>query len=144
MDKYLRYVHFVFIETNFKEKPVIRSVKFVSVPVKDQERALKFYTEKLGMMIMTDQPFDDSQRWIELGIKGADTRVILFTPRGHEDRVGSFVNMAYESGNVEKTYEELKSRGVEFRGPPEKTPWGFMAIFNDSEGNSFCLSSGKG
>ena len=120
---------------------MIKAVKFVSIPVKDQDRALEFYTEKLGMSVMTDQPYDDTQRWIELGIRGADTRVVLFTPKGDEGRVGSFINMSYSSDNVEKTYEHLKSKGVEFMRPPDKTPHGTMAIFKDSEGNIFCISS---
>ncbi|MEY2526674.1 MAG: hypothetical protein QOE73_1445, partial [Verrucomicrobiota bacterium] len=44
---------------------MIKQIKFVSVPVADQDRALDFYTEKLGFTIITDQPFDDKQRWIE-------------------------------------------------------------------------------
>lgn len=55
-------------------------------------RALKFYTEKLGFELSTDQPFDDKQRWIELRISNSQTRVVLFTPEGHESRIGSFFN----------------------------------------------------
>ena len=57
---------------------MIRGIKFASVPVTDQNRALAFYTEKLGFRLLTDQPFNDDQRWIELGIPGADTRIVLF------------------------------------------------------------------
>ena len=57
---------------------MIRGVKFVSIPVADQNRALAFYTEKLGFRITTDQPFSDTQRWMELGIPGAETRIVLF------------------------------------------------------------------
>jgi len=52
---------------------MIRGVKFASIPVTDQDRALAFYTEKLGFRLLTDQPFDKKQRWIELGISGTDT-----------------------------------------------------------------------
>ena len=47
---------------------MIKQIKFVSIPVADQNRALDFYTEKLGFTIITDQPFDDKQRWIELRV----------------------------------------------------------------------------
>ena len=57
---------------------MIKGVKFASIPVTDQDRALAFYTEKLGLRLLTDQPFSDEQRWIELGIPGADTRIVLF------------------------------------------------------------------
>src|SRR5262249_35173695 len=49
-----------------EETTMIRGVKFVSIPVTDQDRALKFYTETLGFRLVTDQPFSPEQRWIEL------------------------------------------------------------------------------
>jgi predicted enzyme related to lactoylglutathione lyase len=122
---------------------MISHIKFVSVPVRDQNRALDFYTEKLGFTIITDQPFDEKQRWIELRIPKAETRVVLFTPEGQEDRIGSFSPVVFASADVEKSYEELKARGVTFDGPPEKQPWGTFAKFKDSEGNQFVLSTSK-
>ena len=122
---------------------MISHIKFVSVPVRDQNRALDFYTEKLGFTIITDQPFNEKQRWIELRIPKAETRLVLFTPEGQEDRVGTFSPLVFASADVEKTYEELKARGVEFEGPPEKQPWGTFAKFKDSEGNQFVLSTSK-
>lgn len=120
---------------------MIRGVKFVSIPVKDQDRALAFYVEKLGFRIQTDQPFDDTQRWIELVIPGAETRIALFTPKGHGDRIGSFANATFWCDDVGATFEILKAKGVEFQAPPTAQPWGTFAIFLDSEGNQFVLSS---
>jgi catechol 2,3-dioxygenase-like lactoylglutathione lyase family enzyme len=74
---------------------MIKQIKFVSVPVADQDRALDFYTEKLGFTIITDQPFDDRRRWIELRVPKAETRVVLFTTDGDKDRIGTFMNMSY-------------------------------------------------
>jgi predicted enzyme related to lactoylglutathione lyase len=122
---------------------MISHIKFVSVPVRDQNRALDFYTEKLGFTIITDQPFDEKQRWIELRIPKAETRVVLYTMEGQEDRIGTFSPVVFASGDVEKSYEELKARGVEFEGAPEKQPWGTFAKFKDSEGNQFVLSTSK-
>ena len=120
---------------------MITGVKFVSIPVRDQDRALHFYTSKLGFTIMTDQPMGGSQRWIELGIPGADTRVVLFTAPGQEDRIGTVSNVVFVSDNVEKTAEQLSGRGVEFVQRPKKKPWGTIAIFKDADGNQFVLSS---
>ena len=120
---------------------MITSVKFVGIPVKDQERALAFYREKLGFKVATDQPMGPGQRWIELRIGGAETRVVLFTPQGHEDRIGTFFNGSLEADNVQKTFEELKAKGVEFVQEPKTESWGTSAIFKDSEGNQFVLSS---
>ena len=120
---------------------MIKQIKFVSIPVADQNRALDFYTEKLGFTIITDQPFDEKQRWIELRIPRAETRVVLFTSEGDEKRIGSFMNVSYTCDDIEKTYAEMKKRGVEFEGPPEKQPWGTYAMFKDSEGNRFVVSA---
>lgn len=120
---------------------MIRRIKFLGIPVRDQDRALRFYTEKIGLRILTDQEFSDTQRWIELSIPGAETGIVLFTPEGHEDRIGTFVNTSWEVDNIEKTYDELVSRGVEFTGPPQKQPWGTFAILKDSEGNQIVLGS---
>jgi len=119
---------------------MIKQIKFVSVPVEDQNRALDFYTEKLGFTIITDQPFDDKQRWIELRVPKAETRIVLFTTDEDKGRIGTFMNLSYTCDDLTKTYEELKSRGVKFVDPPKKEPWGSYAIFKDSEGNSFVLS----
>ena len=120
---------------------MITAIKFVSVPVHDQDRALKFYTESLGFTIATDQPFGEKQRWIELKIPGADTRLVLFTPDGHEDRIGGFQPISFQTNDVQKTHDELVKRGVDFVAPPTKQPWGSYATFKDSEGNQFVLSS---
>ena len=120
---------------------MIKAVKFVSIPVKDQDRALSFYTLKLGFQILTDQPFSPQQRWIELSIPGAETRVVLFTPTGHEARIGTFSNIAFMTDSVEKTYEQMSARGVEFQQPPRKEQWGTSAIFKDPDGNVFVLGS---
>jgi predicted enzyme related to lactoylglutathione lyase len=122
---------------------MITQIKFVSIPVADQNRALDFYTEKLGFTIITDQPFDEKQRWIELRIPKAETRVVLFTPDGEEKRIGSMMPMSFVCDDIDQTYEELSGRGVEFEGPPEKQPWGTYAMFKDSEGNRFVVSAEK-
>jgi predicted enzyme related to lactoylglutathione lyase len=118
---------------------VITHVKFVSIPTRDQDRALAFYTEKLGFKLVTDQPHDDKQRWIEMRIGGSDTRFVLFTM--DQSKLGGFFEGALACDNVEKTYEELKTQGVEFATPPTKQPWGMFAIFKDLDGNQFLLSS---
>ena len=118
---------------------MIKRIKFLGVPVRVQERALAFYTGKLGFQVFTDRPFNDAQRWIELSIPGAETRLVLLTPDGQEDRIGSFLNTAWEVDNVQQTYEHLSAAGAEFKGPPEKQPWGSFPIMKDSEGNSICL-----
>jgi catechol 2,3-dioxygenase-like lactoylglutathione lyase family enzyme len=120
---------------------MIRGIKFVGIPVRNQDAALKFYTEKLGFKVATDQPMGDGQRWIELLIPGADTGLALFTPEGHEKRIGEFQSISYWCDDVFATAKILKAKGVEFTTEPKTEPWGTMGIFKDVDGNQFVLSS---
>ncbi|HEX4751118.1 MAG TPA: VOC family protein [Bryobacteraceae bacterium] len=120
---------------------MIKRIKFLGIPVHDQDRALTFYTGKLGFGVLTDQPFGDGQRWIELTIPSGETGIVLFTPKGQEDRVGTFLNTSWEVDDIDKTYQELTGKGVEFTGPPQKQPWGTFLMMKDSEGNQIVLSS---
>lgn len=122
---------------------MIKQIKFVNIPVQDQKRALDFYTEKLGFTILTDQPFDSKQRWIELRIPKAETRLVLFTIEGDEKRIGTFMNLSFATEDIAATYAAYKAKGVNFLGEPQKQPWGTFAKFTDSEGNIFVLSESK-
>lgn len=119
---------------------MISHVKFVSIPVKDQDLALDFYVTKLGFKVATDQAFG-SQRWIELRIPRAETRVVLFTPEGHEARIGTFSGVSFSCDDVRETFEEMKARGVTFTQGPKTESWGTSALFQDLDGNAFVLSS---
>lgn len=120
---------------------MIRGVKIVSIPVRNQDVALKVYTEKLGFKVATDQPFGPNQRWIELRIPGADTALALFTVPGQEDRIGGFQPLTFWCDDVFATAEILKSKGVELAAEPKKEVWGTMAKFRDPDGNEFVFSS---
>ena len=120
---------------------MITHLKFVSIPVADQDRALDFYTGKLGFKLVSDQPFDDKQRWIELRIGNSETRFVLFTPDDHVGRIGASFNGSLACDNVEATHRQLAAKGVEFVVGPQTQPWGTFAIIKDSEGNQLVLSS---
>lgn len=119
---------------------MIRGVKFASIPVTDQDRAIAFYTEKLGFRILTDQPFDQRQRWVELGIPGAETRVVLFAMDNGQPP-GNQMNIVFWTDDVESTAAEMKAQGVEFEVEPKKAQWGAFAIFKDPDGNRFVLGT---
>lgn len=120
---------------------MITHLKFASIPVRDQDRALAFYTEKLGFAIATDQPMGPGVRWIELRVASSATRLVLFTMPGQEDRIGTFFNGSLACDDVEATCRQLERKGVKITEPPTRQPWGTFAKFEDSEGNTFVLSS---
>jgi catechol 2,3-dioxygenase-like lactoylglutathione lyase family enzyme len=119
---------------------MIKGIKFASIPVRDQDKALEFYTKKLGFKVITDSPFDGTQRWIELGLPRADTKLVLFTAPGQEPMIGGFMNVTFMADDVEATANEHAARG-EFVQGPQKADWGTAAIFKDIDGNQFVLST---
>src|SRR5436853_5704253 len=110
---------------------MLKRIKFNTVPVKDQGRALAFYTEKLGFKVFTDQTMGP-MRWIELQIPGAETQLVLHHKPAHVPTGEPAV--AFLADNVQATYDELRAKGIEFIQPPKKEHWGEHAIFKDSEG----------
>jgi catechol 2,3-dioxygenase-like lactoylglutathione lyase family enzyme len=120
---------------------MISHVKFVTIPTRDQDCALKFWTEQVGFKILTDQPFDEKQRWIELRIGGSTTKLVLFNFDDQGLQPGGPFNGAFACDNVEKTYDELRARGVEFQGPPQRESWGIFVVFKDPDGNQFVLGT---
>lgn len=111
---------------------MLKRIKFTTLFVQDQDRALAFYTKKLGLKIFTDQPMGDA-RWIELQVPAGETMVVLFHKPDHQP--GEVPGLVFVADDVKGTYEELKAKGVEFVQPPRKAPWGESAILKDSEGN---------
>jgi len=120
---------------------MIKAIKFVGVPVSDQQRALEFYTNVLGFRVITDQPFDDNQRWIELGIGRSGSGISLFTPPGQENRIGTFTGISFLADDVKATHRELAAKGVKFIQEPQEADWGTAAVFADPDGNQFVLGS---
>ena len=120
---------------------MIKAIKFVGVPVTDQQRALEFYTNALGFRVITDQPFDDKQRWIELGVGRSSSGITLFTPEGQENRIGTFTGISFVADDVKATYKEMLAKGVTFIQDPQEADWGTAAVFADPDGNQFVLGS---
>ena len=95
----------------------------------------------MGFKVLTDQQFSPSQRWIELTIPGAETGLALFTPEGHESRIGQFQSISFWCDDVFATARILKDKGVTFTQEPKSEVWGSVAIFQDPDGNQMVLSS---
>ena len=126
---------------------MISQVKFCTIAVTDQQRSLEFYTQKLGFTVKRDESFDmgpRKMRWLELWVtpdNPAQTYVVLFTAHGHESLIGQFQPLVFSTDDVQKTYEELQARGVEFTQPPKQESWGWSSMFKDLDGNIFHLGS---
>lgn len=118
---------------------MISSVAKVGVYVRDQQRALEFFRDVLGFELITDQPMGPDARWIEVAPPGAETSLALWTPPGMESRIGTFSGIVFKCSDIQRTYEELRRRGVTFAQEPTDQPGGVMGTFTDPDGNLFVL-----
>jgi catechol 2,3-dioxygenase-like lactoylglutathione lyase family enzyme len=121
-------------------------VKVISIPVQDQEKALKFYTEKLGFLKKVDIPLSEGNRWLTVVSKEEpDGAEILLEPSpNHFEPAKVYQNALFDAGipytqfnceNVQQEYERLTSLGVEFSVKPTEMGTVKIAVFNDNCGN---------
>jgi len=119
---------------------VITSVAFTTVNCVDQERAKTFYTRVLGFEPYRDEPMggSGSGRWIEVGPKGADTRLVLFPDA---DQAGGLTSFVLDTDDIVATCADLAERGAEITAQPKVEAWGsWWAQIKDSEGNEIGLA----
>src|SRR5215831_10973436 len=116
--------------------------------VKNQEEALEFYTQKVGFEKKTDFTPPGSYRWVTVGPKGQELELALFQagtpdPRGWSKdwAPGRNPPIVLLVDDTRKTFEELRSRGVQFKqAEPETYNWGVSATFSDPDGNLFSIN----
>jgi catechol 2,3-dioxygenase-like lactoylglutathione lyase family enzyme len=131
---------------------MLKNLTNVQVWVHDQDEALAFYTEKLGMELREDVtvPEMGNFRWLTVGVPGQpDIAITLMAVPGapvFDDQTreqitalmakGAAGGLFFSTDDVKGTYEELKKRGVEFQQEPTEQPYGIDAGFRDPSGNS--------
>lgn len=121
---------------------MLKFVKFAELPVADQDRAVRFYTEQVGLRVAQDSPYKDGWRWIELEMPGAETRIMLIPQQGAVQV--DTPRLVFIADDVDATYQELTGKGVVFTKEPADAPWNpgqRFAQFRDSEGNGIVISS---
>ena len=121
---------------------MISSVRSVGIYVGDQDRAKQFFTESLGFELLQDIPMGEgagAARWIEVAPPDRKVILVLFTADEQRDRIGTFSNVIFTCDDIQKTYEELREKDVAFAQAPAKEFWGWCAMFNDPDGNTYGL-----
>jgi uncharacterized glyoxalase superfamily protein PhnB len=127
--------------------------------VHDQEEALAFYTEKLGMEVRSDVTLPEMGdfRWLTVSPAGQeDFSIVLMAIPGEPvmteesaEQVRAVMAKGFAgtvfltTDDCQASYEELKARGVEFSEPPEERPYGIDSGFRDPSGNSLRLTEVK-
>lgn len=131
---------------------MIKHLSHATIYVNDQDRALAFYTQKLGLQVKTDVTLDGF-RWLTVGTPSSDLEVVLMRPTPgpmfDEDTIAKLDELrakgalgagVWRTDDCRKTYEELSARGVEFMAEPQERPYGIEAMFKDDSGNWFSLT----
>jgi catechol 2,3-dioxygenase-like lactoylglutathione lyase family enzyme len=132
---------------------MLNQLTHAQVWVHDQDEALAFYTEKLGMELREDVTVPElgNFRWLSVGVPGQpDVAITLMAVPGppvFDDETreqirtlmskGAAGGLFFSTDDAQASYEELKSRGVEFTQEPTKQPYGIDAGFRDPSGNHF-------
>lgn len=125
-------------------------VTLISIPVRDQEKALQFYTEKLGFIKKIDTPMGGGNRWLTLVSKDAQEgpEILLEPAPNHFEPCKVFQDALMDAGipytqfdvdNVDEEYDRLTKVGVAFSIKPSKMGTVKYAVFNDTCGNNIQL-----
>ena len=134
----------------------IKQLTHVNVWVHDQDEALAFYTEKLGLELRDDVTLPElgDFRWLTVGPVGQpDIALTLLLPPGppvfDADTTaklnelvakGAAGGLFFSTDDCQASYEELKGRGVEFTEEPSEYPYGIDSAFRDPSGNNVRLT----
>jgi catechol 2,3-dioxygenase-like lactoylglutathione lyase family enzyme len=132
---------------------MITGMSHATIWVLDQDRALEFYTKKLGFVLDTDADMGGGARWLTVSHpRQPDLCLVLASPAppmlAEEDAKtiralvakGAMGACVMRTDDVKATFEELSAQGVEFVQEPEERPYGVEALFRDDSGNWFSLT----
>jgi lactoylglutathione lyase len=138
---------------------MINTIGGTVVIVSDQQKAIEFYTQKLGFELKTDMFFGSSNssnssgiRWVEVAPKKSQSTISLMVANAQllsnegeieaaKKGIGTETGIWFYSDDIQSTYGELKKKGVDIAAP-EKQEWGgIMSKFKDQDGNSYSLIS---
>jgi predicted enzyme related to lactoylglutathione lyase len=122
-------------------------IKVTSVPVQDQDKALKFYTEILGFVKKTEIPLGEHKWLTVVSNEERDGVELLLEPMGFAP-AKAYQKELFEAGipwtafhvdEIQKEYERLEKAGVKFSMKPTKMGPATLAVFDDTCGNNIQL-----
>ena len=133
---------------------MIQSIAHVTVYVLNQDEALEFYRDKLGLEVGSDMTVEGGFRWLTVFAKAQPSlELVLAEPKegpmfskDSAEKIrglikdGAFGVGVFETENCQKTYDELVAKGVEFTQPPTEQFYGVEAMGKDNSGNWFSLT----
>jgi catechol 2,3-dioxygenase-like lactoylglutathione lyase family enzyme len=134
---------------------MITNISLVTLWVKDQDEARRFYVDTLGFVERTDVSMGDGFRWVTIAHPDhPELEVTLMVPGPPlDDEVAEVILRSLDKGSMggfglrttdcRKTYDTLVAKGVEFIQPPSDRPYGVEAVMRDNSGNWLSLVEQK-
>ncbi|HEX8565625.1 MAG TPA: VOC family protein [Pyrinomonadaceae bacterium] len=123
-----------------------QSIAHIALVVNDYDEAIKFYTEKLGFVLLDDTPQSETKRWVLVAPKGAEECCLLLAKAvGDEQRsrignqTGGRVFLFLKTDDFWRDYENLRQKNVNFVREPKTEDYGTVAVFEDLYGNLWDL-----
>jgi predicted enzyme related to lactoylglutathione lyase len=117
----------------------------VIIPVADQDRALEFYTEALGLEKRVDAPMGDDGRWIEVAPAGAETPIAICPPGPNTTAGGKDTGISLQTDDVDAFHARLKDAGVDVDADVSRFGDAVPPLFwlRDPEGNTLMVVEGS-
>jgi uncharacterized protein (TIGR02246 family) len=137
------------LDTKLGGNEMIKDVPLIGIFVDDQDGALDFYTNKLGLHKLQDEAYGPDARWIT--VSPADSKIRIVLKKAERDYERAMVGnsdgaplLTLGTDDLHAAYERLKERGVRFLGEPYRYPWGIGALLLDQDGNPILLQQELG
>lgn len=118
---------------------MVKHIATVAIYVDDQQKAKRFWTEKMGFEVTAEHPMGPNAYWLEVAPKEAETRLVIYPKAMMQGSEHMKASIVFQCVDIMDTYVALKANGVEFLGEPQKMQWGAFVQFKDEEGNQFLL-----
>lgn len=118
---------------------MIKNIATVGVYVEDQQAAKKFWTEKVGFKLVAEREMMPGNSWLEVAPEGAESALVIYPRSLMTNWAELRPSIVFVCDDVEKTFADMKARGVQFESELQKMKWGTFARFNDEDGNTFLI-----
>ncbi len=121
-------------------------IAHIALVVDDYDKAIDFYTTQLDFDLLEDTQLSEEKRWVLVAPKGAKECSLLLAKASNDQQSGAIGNQSggrvflfLFTDDLNRDYEKLKSRNINFVRPPQQFDYGAVAVFQDIYGNLWDL-----
>jgi catechol 2,3-dioxygenase-like lactoylglutathione lyase family enzyme len=123
----------------------INTIGIVCIPVSDQEKAIEFYVDTLGLEKRADVPFGNGYRWVEVAPEGSSTTIAIAPPPQGQPTGNAQTGIILHTSDVDAVHADLKAAGVDVDDEVSRMgdPVPPMFWLRDPEGNVLMIAEVK-